>query len=55
VDWKDGDETATVDFNHATNPWCAYSPYYNCVLPPAENVLAVEIRAGERAPAELAH
>jgi hypothetical protein len=46
------DGTATVDFNRSTNPWCAYSPFYNCVLPPEENVLAVAIRAGERAPAE---
>lgn len=46
----DGD-TAVIDFNHATNPWCAYSPWYNCVLPPPENELPVEIRAGEKAPA----
>ncbi|MGQ0722616.1 MAG: DUF1684 domain-containing protein [Candidatus Eiseniibacteriota bacterium] len=44
------DGTATVDFNHSTNPWCAYSPFWNCVLPPEENVLAVAVRAGERAP-----
>lgn len=44
------DGTAAIDFNHATNPWCAYSPFYNCVLPPKENELEVEIRAGERAP-----
>ena len=46
----EGDDTV-VDFNRATNPWCAYSPYYNCVLPPAENVLDSAIRAGERTPA----
>lgn len=46
----DGD-TVVIDFNRATNPWCAYSPWYNCVLPPPENELPVEIRAGERAPA----
>jgi hypothetical protein len=39
-----------IDFNRATNPWCAYSPFYNCVLPPEENRLAVAIRAGERTP-----
>ena len=50
VDPQD-DGTALVDFNRSTNPWCAYSPFYNCVLPPQENELAVEIRAGERAPA----
>jgi len=45
------DGTAVLDFNHATNPWCAYSQFYNCVLPPEENELEVAIRAGERAPA----
>jgi len=44
------DGTAIVDFNRSTNPWCAYSPFYNCVLPPEENLLPVAIRAGERAP-----
>jgi uncharacterized protein len=36
-----------LDFNLATNPYCAYSPHYNCVIPPKENTLAVAIRAGE--------
>jgi hypothetical protein len=44
------DGRATIDFDRSTNPWCAYSPFYNCVLPPEENVLPVAIRAGERAP-----
>lgn len=37
-----------VDFNRAYNPYCAYSPYYSCPLPPGENNLQVEIRAGEK-------
>lgn len=37
-----------VDFNRATNPWCAYSPHYNCPVPPPENRLQVAISAGER-------
>ncbi len=37
-----------VDFNYAYNPFCAYSPTYSCPLPPAENWLAVAIRAGEK-------
>ena len=37
-----------VDFNKAYNPYCAYSPYYSCPLPPGENNLTVEIRAGEK-------
>jgi uncharacterized protein (DUF1684 family) len=37
-----------LDFNRAYNPYCAYSPYYSCPLPPGENTLPVEIRAGEK-------
>jgi hypothetical protein len=36
-----------VDFNEAYNPSCAYSPYYNCPIPPPENRIAATIRAGE--------
>ena len=36
-----------LDFNHAYNPACAVSEYYNCPIPPKANVLAVAIRAGE--------
>ena len=39
-----------VDFNRAYNPACAWSPFYNCPIPPPENRLAVAIRAGEMAP-----
>jgi uncharacterized protein (DUF1684 family) len=37
-----------VDFNIAYHPYCYYSPEYDCPYPPAENRLAVPIRAGER-------
>ena len=37
-----------LDFNRAYNPYCYYNPTYDCPLPPRENRLAVEIRAGER-------
>jgi uncharacterized protein (DUF1684 family) len=40
-------EEYVLDFNRAYNPFCAYSPYYSCPLPPGENNLPVEIRAGE--------
>lgn len=39
-----------LDFNRAYNPACAYSPHYNCPIPPPENRLAVPIRAGEKMP-----
>lgn len=38
-----------IDFNLAYNPWCAYNENYSCPIPPAENRLAVPIRAGEKA------
>jgi uncharacterized protein len=37
-----------IDFNLAYNPYCAYSPRWSCPITPAENRLAVPIRAGER-------
>jgi hypothetical protein len=39
-----------VDFNRAYNPACAFSPHYNCPVPPPENRLLVAIRAGEMTP-----
>ncbi len=35
-----------LNFNQAYNPYCAYSKHYNCPIPPANNVLDVEINAG---------
>lgn len=37
-----------LDFNCAYNPSCAYDPRWVCPLTPAENRLAVAIRAGEK-------
>jgi uncharacterized protein (DUF1684 family) len=37
-----------VDFNVAYNPYCYYSPEYDCPFPPKENRLEVPIRAGEK-------
>lgn len=37
-----------LDFNRCYNPLCNYSPAYNCPLPPLENFLEIEIRAGEK-------
>jgi uncharacterized protein (DUF1684 family) len=39
-----------VDFNRAYNPACAYSPHYNCPVPPDENTLSIAISAGEMTP-----
>jgi hypothetical protein len=40
----------TIDFNRATNPPCAFTPFATCPMPPAQNRLSIAIRAGERAP-----
>lgn len=36
----------TIDFNRAYNPYCAYNDRYSCPVPPRENHLATEVRAG---------
>ena len=42
------DGRLSIDFNFAHNPYCAYSDGWSCPIPPAENVTAAPIRAGER-------
>ncbi len=37
-----------LDFNRAYNPYCAYNSEFSCPVPPAENILKVPIRAGEK-------
>jgi uncharacterized protein (DUF1684 family) len=41
---KDG--KVILDFNKAYNPYCAFSPYAACPIPPRQNHLAVRIEAG---------
>jgi len=43
------DYKMVLDFNTAYNPSCAYNEKFVCVLPPRENLLDVQIRAGEKA------
>lgn len=40
------DEYIIIDFNKAYNPYCAYNHKYSCPIPPAENNLNIEIKAG---------
>lgn len=40
------DNTIVIDFNKAYNPYCAYNDKYSCPIPPRENDLALEIKAG---------
>lgn len=42
------DGTTVLDFNEAYNPPCAFNPYTTCPIPLKENILPVEIRAGEK-------
>ena len=43
------DKEAILDFNLAFNPSCAYgSSQFSCPLPPKDNFLPVEIKAGEK-------
>ncbi len=37
-----------IDFNRATNPYCAYEAEFTCPVPPLENWLKVRIPAGEK-------
>lgn len=37
-----------LDFNRAENPPCAFTSFATCPLPPPQNRLAVEIKAGEK-------
>ncbi len=39
-------EKVRIDFNKAFNPYCAYSKYYSCPIPPENNHLQVEIPVG---------
>ena len=48
VDWPSESGRATIDFNRAYNPPCAFSDYSTCPQPLPQNRLPVEILAGER-------
>jgi len=37
-----------LDFNYAYNPYCAYNNGFRCPITPEENILPVEVRAGEK-------
>jgi uncharacterized protein (DUF1684 family) len=48
LDVEQHDGRLHVDFNYAYNPYCAYNEMWSCPIPPAENRLAVAVRASER-------
>ncbi|MBS3739110.1 DUF1684 domain-containing protein [Mesohalobacter halotolerans] len=39
-------DTIVIDFNKAYNPYCAYSKNYSCAIPPEENHLETQVKAG---------
>ncbi|MCW4467727.1 DUF1684 domain-containing protein [Flavobacterium sp. MFBS3-15] len=41
-------DTMNIDFNTAYNPYCAYNHGYSCPIPPKQNDLQVEVKAGVR-------
>ena len=41
-------EHVILNFNRAHNPYCAYSPFSTCPLPPPQNWLKIPIPAGEK-------
>jgi len=47
------DGKLVIDFNYAYNPYCAYNDRWTCPIPPAENVVDVPIRAGEKRYADV--
>ena len=44
-----GNTQIVLDFNEAYNPFCAYNDGYACPVPPQDNRLTAEIKAGEQA------
>ncbi|MFL9843520.1 DUF1684 domain-containing protein [Flavobacterium rhizosphaerae] len=42
-------DTLQVDFNTAYNPYCAYNHEYSCPIPPSQNYLEVDVKAGVKA------
>jgi uncharacterized protein (DUF1684 family) len=39
-------DSIVIDFNKTYNPYCAYNHKYSCVIPPPENFIDLEIKAG---------
>jgi uncharacterized protein (DUF1684 family) len=37
-----------IDFNQSINPPCAFTGFATCPLPPKQNILDVEVTAGEK-------
>ena len=42
------DNQIEIDFNRCYHPYCAYNHTFTCPVPPAENLVNVAVKAGER-------
>lgn len=42
------DQQIEIDFNRCYHPYCTYNHTYTCPVPPAENLVNVALKAGER-------
>ena len=42
------DDSVLLDFNKAFLPPCAFSPYFNCPMPPMSNRIQSKVEAGEK-------
>ncbi len=49
TDAPDAQGRVVLDFNHAYNPPCAFTPFATCPLTPPENRLDLRVDAGEKA------
>ena len=47
--------TIIIDFNKSYNPYCHYNSKYSCPIPPSENNLDVEIKAGIKSYGKAKH
>lgn len=45
---KAENKQVVIDFNKAYNPPCAFTDFATCPLPPPQNLIALDIRAGEK-------
>jgi uncharacterized protein len=52
VDEPGLDGSVILDFNRATNPPCAFTPYATCPVPWRENRMDLAVEAGEKQPLE---
>lgn len=50
IDFTGPDQIDWIDFNYAVALPCAFTNFVTCPLPPAQNVLNFEVRAGEKKP-----